>query len=82
MTDLSIETHWQGRGARASTLCEFDCAQDEVQWPHRGQMCVTRIDLYPDVRVDAGFAVERRGMEQMQNGARILFRGQQPCRGR
>lgn len=35
----------------------------------KGQMCVTRIDLHPRVRFDAGFAVEPRAMEQMQDRA-------------
>lgn len=35
----------------------------------RGQMAVTRIDLYPVVRFDTGFAVEPAKLEEMQRRA-------------
>lgn len=35
----------------------------------RGQMSVTRIDLHPVVRFDAGFAVTEEAMNQMQDRA-------------
>jgi len=34
-----------------------------------GQMSVTRIDLYPEVRFDAGFSVSEAEMDEMQNRA-------------
>lgn len=64
MTFLSLaaKAGWPVEGYR-------DCAVAHLGRNPRGQMSVTRIDLHPVVRFDAGFSVEKSEMDKMQDRA-------------